>query len=450
MAESKTSLNILVVDDEPNIRKMLSVSLNADGHRVTAVSSGNEAVLQCAHQPFDLAFVDLRLGTEQGLDLIPRLLMESAWMRVVVITAFATIETAVEAMRRGASDYLPKPFTPAQVRIVVERVSRVRALEQRVAGLEGSLGDSAQIDLASENPAMRRAIELARQVAASDATVLIGGESGTGKGVLARAIHGWSERASHPFAVVSCPTLSPQLLESELFGHVKGAFTGAVRDSPGRIAMSQSGTLFLDEIGDLPLSLQPKLLRFVQDRQYERVGDTVTRNADVRVVTATNVNLEEAVKAGRFREDLLYRINVIQIDLPPLRQRLEDVEALAQGMLGHFGRRRPLVRFTDDAMAALKAYNWPGNVRELRNVIERAVILTRGERVGVENLPANIAATAGSGGGEPNLGDPVPLDAIEAVHIRRLMARTASVEEAARALGIDTATLWRKRKRYGI
>jgi NtrC-family two-component system response regulator AlgB len=445
-----TPLNVLVVDDEPNIRKMLSVSLSTDGHRVTTVSNGHDAIVQAARRPFDLAFVDLRLGTEQGMDLVPQLLAESAWMRVVVITAFATIETAVEAIRRGASDYLPKPFTPAQVRLVVERVSRVRALEQRVAGLEGALGDSAEVELKSDNAGVRRAIELARQVAASDATVLIRGESGTGKGVFARAIHAWSERAANPFSIVSCPTLSPQLLESELFGHVKGSFTGAVRDNPGRIAMSQSGTLFLDEIGDLPLALQPKLLRFVQDRQYERVGDTVTRNADVRVITATNVNLEDAVKAGKFREDLLYRINVIQIDLPPLRERAEDLEPLAQGMLTYFSRRRPLAGFTDEALAALKAYNWPGNVRELRNVIERAVILTRGDRVGIENLPANIVATSGGGGGEPNLGDPVPLDAIEAIHIRRLMSRATSVEEAARALGIDTATLWRKRKKYGI
>jgi NtrC-family two-component system response regulator AlgB len=211
--------------------------------------------------------------------------------------------------------------------------------------------------------------------------------------------------------------------------------------------MSQAGTLFLDEIGDLPLNLQPKLLRFVQDRQYERVGDTVTRHADVRIISATNADLEEAVRAGRFREDLLYRINVIQIDLPPLRERPEDLEALAQSMLTVFSRRRPLAGFSDDALAALKSYAWPGNVRELRNVIERAVILTRGDRVGMEHLPANISMTAG---GEPKPGDPVPLDAIEAVHIRRLMARTSSVEEAARALGIDTATLWRKRKKYGI
>jgi NtrC-family two-component system response regulator AlgB len=440
-----SALKVLIVDDEPNIRKMLSACLNADGHTVVTASNSQDAILQCSRQPFDMAFVDLRLGTEQGLDLIPKLLAESAWMRIVVITAFATVDTAVEAMRRGATDYLPKPFTPAQVRIAVERIATVRALEQRIAGLEGS--DSQQIELNSNNATMRQAIELARQVADSEATVLIRGESGTGKGIFARAIHGWSKRSAKPFSTVSCPAISPQLLESELFGHVRGAFTGAIRDNPGRLAMSESGTLFLDEIGDLPLGLQPKLLRFVQDREYERVGDSVTRVADVRLISATNINLEQAVREGKFREDLLYRINVIQIDLPPLRQRPEDLQPLAQSMLAFFSRGKPMRGFSAEALAALQSYTWPGNVRELRNVIERAVILTRGDEVGLDHLPAGIAATHG---GEPKLGDPVPLEAIEAVHLRKLMATGISVEDAAHALQMDTATLWRKRKKHGI
>lgn len=447
-APANTTLHLLVVDDEPNIRRMLSMSLTTDGHQVTSVGTIGDALAEAARQSFDLAFIDLRLGTDTGLDLIPKLTAQSPWLKIVVITAYASVDTAVEAMKKGAADYLPKPFTPAQVRLVVERVARMRQLEQRVAGLQGALGDSeASIDLDSASPRMREAVELGRQVAPSEVSVLIRGESGTGKGVLARAIHAWSDRADKPFAVVSCPTLSAQLLESELFGHVKGAFTGAVRDNLGRIAASEGGTLFLDEIGDLPLALQPKLLRFVQDRQYERVGDTLTRRADVRVITATNVDLTEAVRAGRFREDLLYRINVIQIELPPLRQRQEDIVALSERMLTHFSRRRPIAGFTDEAAAALQAYPWPGNVRELRNVIERATILCRGERVGLEHLPATFGAARPS---EPRLGDPVPFDQIEAVHIRRLLATTQTMEEAANALGIDAATLWRKRKKYGI
>ena len=447
-----TGMNVLVVDDEPNIRKTLTVLLTTDGHRVTAVANARDAVAEGARQSFDLALVDLRLGTETGLDLIPRLTSASPWLKVVVITAYASIDTAVEAMKRGATDYLPKPFTPAQVRLMVERVGRVRALEQRVAGLQGVLGDAdAAVDLDSASPAMRRAVDLARQVASSDASVLLRGESGTGKGVLARAIHRWSERADKPFATVSCPTLSAQLLESELFGHAKGAFTGAVRENPGRIAATEGGTLFLDEIGDLPLHLQPKLLRFIQDREYERVGDIITRHADVRMVTATNVDLGAAVSDGRFREDLLYRINVIQIDVPPLRERPEDVVRLAERFLAQL-TRRPLEGFTDEAITALRGYSWPGNVRELRNAVECGVILCRGERVDVEHLPGSVGRTAGiaAPASLPGVGERVTLDALDEAHIRRIIATTASLDEAAEVLGIDAATLYRRRKKYGV
>jgi NtrC-family two-component system response regulator AlgB len=438
-------LNILVVDDEPNIRKLVSISLSADRHQVTMAGDVAEAIRLAKQQPFDLAFVDLRLGTETGLDLIPKLLAESPLLGIVVITAYATVDTAVEAMRRGAADYLPKPFTPDQIRLVLSRVIRLRGLEQRVAGLQGEK-TSDGIDLHSDNPLMRQAVDLARQVAASDATILIRGESGTGKGVLARAIHAWSDRGDKMFSTISCPSLSPELLESELFGHVKGSFTNAIRDNPGRIAASEGGTLFLDEIGDLPIALQPKLLRFVQDREYERVGDAVTRRADVRVITATNIDLNEAVRAGRFREDLFYRINVIQIEVPPLRDRPEDVIPVAEKLLAALSQRRPIAGFTPQAVAALQAYTWPGNVRELRNVVERAAILCRGDRIGLEHLPSGLATKSV----EPRLGDPVPFDQIEAVHIRRLLATSATIEEAAKTLGIDVTTLWRKRKRYGI
>ncbi|MSS72675.1 MAG: sigma-54-dependent Fis family transcriptional regulator [Candidatus Latescibacteria bacterium] len=320
-----SSLAVLVVDDEQNIRRSLTICLETEGHRVVAVTNPDDAVEEARRRSFDMAFVDLRLGTEDGMGLIPALLAESPWMKIVVITAYATVDTAVEAMRRGAADYLPKPFTPAQVSAAVRKVAEVRALEQRVQGLQDALEEGGvEADLTSASPVVQRAVNLARQVAKSDASVLIRGESGTGKGVLARAIHAWSDRAERPFSVISCPSLSAELLESELFGHVRGAFTGAARDNPGRIAASEGGTLLLDEIGDLPLPLQPKLLRFLQDREYERVGDAITRRADVRVIAATNLDLEAAIRSGRFREDLLYRINVIQIDMPSLRQRSED------------------------------------------------------------------------------------------------------------------------------
>jgi two-component system, NtrC family, response regulator AlgB len=456
-----TGLHVLVVDDEPNIRKALTACLEADGHAVTAVASARDALAAVARRSYDLAFVDLNLGADQGLELIPPLLAESPWTKVVVLTAYASFDTAVESIRRGATDYLPKPFTPQQLSVITQKVAELRALEQKVAGLQEALGESGpEADLSSSSPAMQRAVSLARQVAPTDATVLVRGESGTGKGVLAKAIHAWSARAGKRFSVVSCPSLSPQLLESELFGHVKGAFTGSVRDNPGRIAATEGGTLFLDEIGDLPLSLQPKLLRFVQDREYERVGDHTTRRSDVRLVAATNIDLELAVREGRFREDLLYRLNVIQVPLPPLRERPEDVVVLAERLLAWFTRKRPVTaatteagapaagapRLTPQAAAALRAYPWPGNVRELRNVIERAAILGGGGPVGVEHLLLTPAARPSV----PAIGDPIPLEQLEELHIRAILASSASIEEAARVLGMDTVTLWRRRKKYGL
>lgn len=450
-SEQRTSaLSILVVDDEANIRKMLAVCLEAEGYRVVAVSNPTDAIAEADRQAFDMAFVDLRLGVERGMDLIPKLRAASPWTKVVVITAYASVDTAVEAMKRGATDYLPKPFVPSQVLLVTQKVAEVRQLEQRLAAAQEALQRiSPEADLTTNSAAMQRAIGLARDVAASNANILMRGESGTGKGVLARAIHGWSGRAGKPFGVVSCPSLSAELLESELFGHVKGAFTGALRDNPGRIAACEGGTLLLDEIGDLPLAIQPKLLRFLQDQQYERVGDTTTRQADVRVMAATNVDLEKAVGEGRFREDLLYRLNVIQIELPPLRERGEDIVTLAQRLLGFFAgqNHRTILGFTDEALAALRQHTWPGNVRELRNVVERAAILCRSQRVGIEHLPVNLGPLQAAA---PQVGELVPLDQLEEAHIRRVLAATKTLDEAAAVLDIDAATLWRRRKKYGI
>jgi NtrC-family two-component system response regulator AlgB len=292
-------------------------------------------------------------------------------------------------------------------------------------------------------------LNIAMQVAATEATLLLRGESGTGKGVLARIVHAHSKRAVKPFVTVSCPNLSAELLESDLFGHVKGSFTGATQDKAGKVDAASGGTLFLDEVGDLPLALQPKLLRLIQDREYERVGDTVPRHAEVRLLAATNRDLQSDVKAGRFREDLLYRLNVIEVVLPPLRERRNDILSLARHLLTFFAKQtgKPISGFTPEAEAALQTYAWPGNIRELRNAIERGVILTHDNQVGLRDLPASLGGATGS---TIMLGGPMTLEDVEKEHMRRVLATSASLEDAAAILGIDPSTLYRKRKKLGI
>jgi NtrC-family two-component system response regulator AlgB len=440
-------LRALVVDDEKNIRTTLAVCLEGLGCSVQQASTADAAVEALRHSPSDLAFVDLRLGTTSGLDLIPRLLGERPSLDVVVITAYATFDTAVEAVRRGARDYVPKPFTPAQIRHAVERVRERRALVQRVDALEERLAEVApEVAIDTASPRMRAVLDVLERAAASDAAVLLRGETGTGKGVLARLVHERSGRRDRPFAVVNCPTLSEDLLASELFGHAKGSFTGAVRDQEGRVEAAEGGTLFLDEVAEISPALQSKLLRFVQDKQFERVGETRTRGADVRIVTATNRDLEADVKAGRFREDLYFRLNVIEVTVPPLRERPEDVLGLARRFVEFSARqaRRPAAHLSPEAERALLAHAWPGNVRELRNAIERAVILTPGQVLGPEAFPARVSAGAG-----PSLGGDFTLEELEREHILRVLARAGSADEAARILGIDASTLWRKRKKFG-
>jgi two-component system, NtrC family, response regulator AlgB len=446
----KDGLNILIVDDETNIRKTLTYCLEAEGHKVVSVSNSADAVYEARRRSFDIAFVDLKLGKEDGMDLIPVLLADSFWLKIVIITAFASIESVVEAMKRGAADYIVKPFTTDQVKFITRRVAKVRQLENQVASLKENMERLGVEDdpFQSVNISMQRFIEIAKKVAPTEAIVLLRGESGTGKSVFARAIHNWSNRAAKPMAVVACPAVPHDLLESEIFGHVKGAFTGAVRENPGRIASCEGGTLFLDEIGEMPFSIQAKLLRFIQDKEYERLGDSTLRKADVRIIAATNSDLEKHVAEGIFREDLFYRLNVINLTVPALRERPEDVMPLAIKFLTYFSRvnHKAIQGFSDSAVERLTGYKWPGNVRELRNTIERAVILGSGKEISGNDLPENIAPVPST----PSIGDMVPLSVIEELHIRRIMAKTSSLQEAAEILGIDQATLWRRRKTYGI
>ena len=442
-------LNILIVDDETNIRKTLSYCLETEGHSVVAVATSQEALKEAKRRPFDIAFIDLRLEGENGMDLIPPLLAESPWLKVVVITANATIESAVEAMRRGAADYIEKPFTSSQVRLLIRTLGHIRDLENEISVLkEDQRRFAPEALLQSKNPEMLRIIETIYRASASEAMILLRGESGTGKSVFARTIHNCSPRAKKPMMIVSCPAVPSELRESELFGQIKGAFTGAVRENPGRIAACEGGTLFLDEIGDMALPIQAKLLRFIQDKEYERLGETMSRKANVRILTATNVNLEQRVAEGRFREDLFYRINVISVHVLPLRERPEDIMAIADDFCRFFSlaNHKNILGFDPSAEQALLTHSWPGNVRELRNAIERAVILGNGEYITGSDLPESVVPSVGT----PGVGDSITLSTLEESHIRRILKKTSSIQEAAGILGIDQATLWRRRKTYGI
>jgi NtrC-family two-component system response regulator AlgB len=444
-------MRILIVDDQRSIRLTTSQAVRAEGHEADTADSGRVALLKLQEERYDLVLLDLRMeGEADGLDYLARLQKISPQLPVVIFTAHASIETAVEAMRRGAQDYLEKPFTPEQLRQLLTRIDKARRLRQRVDELEEQVAQTQPaLNFTSEDPAMGSVISVVERAATARATILILGENGTGKSVLARHIHQRSQLAAGPFVTVSCPSLSRELLESELFGHVKGAFTGAMKDTWGKVDAARGGTLFLDEIGELPAELQPKLLRLLQERAYERVGDTKTRTADVRVIAATNRDLAAAVKAGTFREDLFYRLNVISVTVPPLRARPRDLERHAREFLHFFAEESggAVKDFSPEAWAAVRRHPWPGNLRELRNSIERAVILARGAAVELEDLPAELAVPA-AGGSEVALGALVPMDAIEQAHVRLVTARTSTLEEAARVLGIDAATIYRKRKRW--
>jgi NtrC-family two-component system response regulator AlgB len=441
-------LHVLVVDDEKNIRTTLTACLEAAGCTAVAVGNTENALTAVERERFDVAFLDLRLEGEQGMDLIPKLLVVRPGLSIVVITAYSTVESAVESIKKGAADYLPKPFTPAQIRHQIDQIARRRALADRVAEVESRLAaEVPEADLATHSASMQAVLDTLGRAAASDAPILLRGENGTGKGVLARALHAKSARSSRPIVSINCPTLSEELLASELFGHARGAFTGAVRDQAGRVEAAEGGTLFLDEIGEISPALQAKLLRFVQEKQYERVGETRTRRADVRLLAASNRDLEQDVAGGRFRQDLLFRLNVIELRVPALRDRREDILPLARRFLSFFARAagRATPELSPESEAALIGYTWPGNVRELRNAMERALILWPHRLLTPEALPERIAAKAA--GRLPWLGGDFTLEEIEREQIFRVTRRAPTLEEAARILGIDSSTLWRKRKK---
>jgi two-component system, NtrC family, response regulator AlgB len=442
--------SILIVDDEKNIRARLMTFFQSCGHVVRGADSAAEALkILAGGEPCDLLLTDYRMAEMNGLELLRETKLKAPDLPVILMTAYATVENAVAAMKAGAFDYISKPFSLDQIHHVVERALEVRQLRAENSELRATLEERPLLE--SKSGVMRRLFETIRTVASSDATVLLMGESGTGKNVIARQLHQWSPRRTFPFVTVNCTTLSDQLLESELFGHVRGAFTGAIKDKPGRLEAADRGTVFLDEIGDLSPTLQTKFLRFVQEQSFERVGATQTLHVDARIIAASNRDLSAEVQARRFREDLFYRLNVITLRVPPLRERPEDIVALAEYLLqvAAIRNRRPGLRFSPDALAALVHYHWPGNIRELRNAIERAVVLaTAGDSIARDHLPDSVfrdsaeparAATSSSS-----------LEELEREHIIRVLAESPTLEDAAQTLGINGSTLWRKRKRYKL
>jgi NtrC-family two-component system response regulator AlgB len=454
-------VRVLVIDDEASIRTTLRVCLESAGYRVTVAPSGEAGLVAAKRQPPDVALVDLRLGGMDGIAVTRALAQETPATTMILMTAYATIDNAVEAIKAGAADYLPKPFTPPQVLHTVARAIEAARVRTELAELRraGSRGISARFE--TKSPAMRAVLDVAARVAKTDATVLILGETGSGKGVLARHIHALSARATRPFVTLNCAVIAPTLIENELFGHARGAFTGADGARAGHVEAAGSGTIFLDEIGDLPTTAQGKLLRLLEEHEYVRVGDVEPRRSEARVVAATHHDLKEAVAAGSFRADLFYRLNVVCVRMPALRERTEDIAELAMSIVEdlapQYGRKQaPAI--SQDARGALVGYPWPGNLRELVNVLERAVILATGDTIGLDLLPEEVARHAGAAnahgerwaqGDEGDEGDE-SLESAERRHIAAMLAKYAKLDQAAKALGIDPSTLYRKRERYGL
>lgn len=453
-------MDFLVVDDDKTFRDATCMVFEDEGHYAQGVENGDLCLRQLKEEKYDGVMLDLNLGRESGLDVLKEINSRSPNVPVVLFSAEGSVGSAVEAMRLGAIDFLEKPFTRQQLHTVLARVERYRQLGQRVERLEEDVREAraqnpmARFDFSS--PAMQDVMRVLERAASTPAAILILGESGTGKSVLARQIHDRSNLADKPFVTVSCPSLSRELLESELFGHVRGAFTGAIKDHWGKVKAASGGTLFLDEIGDLPMEIQPKLLRLLQEREYERLGENATRKAEVRVIAATNRNLEERVKSGEFREDLFFRLNVISVAMPPLRERMEDLLSFARHYLEFFNQQcgREVEGFDDEALEGIKRYSWPGNLRQLRNALERSVILAEGSKIAPRDLPIELHKAGGDEnavtGATVFAGARISLQELEDLHLKRILASTDSLAEASEILGIDQTTLYRKRKRLGI
>jgi DNA-binding NtrC family response regulator len=441
-------LRILIVDDETIVRDSLGAWFRQDGHHVDEAASGREALRLVAEGRYDMAFLDIKMPGMDGLELQARLTAADPELSIVLMTAYATVEGAVRAMKNGAYDYIVKPFDPDELSLLVKRAAEHRSLRAENQRLKKSL-DSVVVPapVLGASPAMRHVMSLVETVAASDATVLITGESGTGKEVVARAIHAASARRYNLMVVVNCGALPEGILESELFGHEAGAFTGARARHKGKFEVAEGGTVFLDEIGEVSPKVQVELLRVLEEKVVTRVGGTTPVPVDFRIVAATNRDLQAAVKAGTFRDDLYWRLNVVHIHIPALRERPEDVPLLAEQFLTRFAQSmsRPPMRFSPAALDALALYSWPGNVRELQNAIERAVVIGRGDVVQAEDLPLRVTQTKGTGPGPGSLAE------AERAHVLSVLESSGwNISRAARILDVDRVTLYSKIKKYEL
>ncbi len=443
-------LHVLLVDDEKNIRQTLSMSLKENGFLVTAAASVEEACKFLQAQLFDWMLTDFRMGDKTGLDLIGEAKKIQPDLLMVVMTAYSSIENAISVIKEGAFDYLPKPFTNTQLIHLAQKIRTILELKRENEELKK---ERVKKDYFSgfTSKASQHLEAFVRKISPTDSTILLMGESGTGKTELAKLIHHQSPRAHHPFVTVYCTTLAESLIESELFGHVKGAFTGATGDKPGKFELAEGGTLFLDEIGDLSSNAQSKLLRFLQDRIFERVGSGKEITVDTRLIAATNKNLSDMVSEGKFREDLYYRLNIFECPLPPLRYRKEDLPVFIERFLEEFKRRGILQTkksFSPEVFEIFQDYPWPGNIRELHNVLERLAVLCAGREVKSADLPASFLNKKKSAVDSST--SLISLEELNRKHIEQVLSVEKNMGKAAEILGIPPVTLWRKRKEYGL
>lgn len=445
---------ILIVEDEAKMRRLLELNLGEDGFTTFSAEDAETGLKLLRENPIDLVLTDLKLPGINGLEFLQTIKQQNAALPVVVMTAFGSVETAVDAMKAGASDYVLKPFSLSEMRIVIHKELDVRNLREENRNLREALGKKySHPNVVARSPKMQEVLATVERVAPTNATVLLGGESGVGKDLVARAIHEKSKRATGPFLKINSTAIPENLLESELFGFEKGAFTGAVASKPGKFELADKGTLFLDEIGDVPPAIQVKLLRVLQEREFERLGGTKTIKVDVRLIAATNRDLREALEQGTFREDLYYRLNVVPIDIAPLRERKEDIPDLVNLFISRFAGEsgKEIESITPQAMQMLVNYHWPGNVRELQNIVERACALSKGPQLDASDIHIDARSSKGGNGSPGFLPDGMTLEQWEDEMVQEALKRAnGNKSQAARLLGLSRNALRYRLSKIGI